>query len=978
MGSKLDCEDAKYPPGLEREVIVIGSGFGGAVAACRLAQGGYKPLVLERGRRYESKDFPALPVKDVLVPDSRRWSWGTDQGLYDVVDLEEILTVQAAGYGGGSLIYANVHLKPPPTVFDDRWPASYRKPGALDEFFDLAVYMLGAAPIGAHANLSGQIVKAEQLGRAARQLGREKAFFTPPLTISSVEGPNAHGVMQHPCTGCGGCITGCPEGAKNTLDYNYLAVAEKNGAEVRTECEVMDIVQLGDGKWAVHCMDHLSAERLCFVTSYLFLCAGSLHSTRLLARAKLLPQTLVGGSSLAGIGYFPDGDTIGVVYDTKYPQYPSVGPTITTTTVHWKKSARASEQGQAADSFFLIQDGGYARELQRFVGMFRAPAWVGRNRVTTKSDGLVKPSKAPTLPPPAERKGTDIVPSAVDAFLDALKAGDLTKIPSRQLSENFPEFLKDLEKPLLLPAIVERTIETAMQERHARWFRCLSEKSWIRTVARRFERFLIRRFYGTHEALAHRAFRAIVTGANLDRNEIARQVMNYDAAGAESRTVLLGMGQDAASGVLQYDAKQDRLIADLDLFHLAPGYAEEEQLMADFARALGGELRTSPAWAFLGKPITVHSQGGCPMSEHPKDGVTTPQGQVHGLEGLYVMDGSILCSSVGVNPSATITAIAERNIWEFLKTHQPRSGRAGNGRAADVAASKLLAAKHAKDSTWVPSPPPPSKIDEVDLTSEPLGLRFREIMEGHYSECPVDPRRQDADYRRLEAIGRPLQRMKVDLRTSVKNLAQFFEDETHELQITGDLELYSAAGRVERRKVTGTLQLFTRRFKPYGIPRENQVRRAAQARFGRGYKTHVGRPRRFAQRYLLYKLETGDHQPTLRMEGYKRIRDDPGFDGWRDTSTLFFKLFRDGPTPATAVPVLFGAGAVHISMDDFIFTLLPSIEITGTEDPARITWATAKFGTFFFGTLQRLYAPAVGTALQTLFKWNSSNVRHEP
>jgi choline dehydrogenase-like flavoprotein len=971
MGSESDCEATAYPPEVEREVIVIGSGFGGAVAACRLAQGGFKVLVLERGRRFEAKDFPALPVREALAPDARRWSWESDQGLYDVIDLEEIVTVQAAGYGGGSLIYANVHLRPPQEVFDDRWPQLYRGPAALDPYFELAAYMLGAAPIDAHDNLRGQIVKAEQLSRAAGKLGRGDGFFKPPLTISSVEGPNVHGVTQHPCTGCGGCITGCPEGAKNTLDYNYLAVAEKQGAEVRTECEVMDIVQLGDGRWAVHCMAHLRAERVCFVTPHLFLCAGSIHSTRLLARAKLLPQTLKGGSSLAGIGYFPGGDALGVIYDTTNPQYPSVGPTITTTTVHWNDPANGS--------FFLIQDGGYATELERFVGMLRAPAWVGRNRVTNNThDTSIAPSKVPTLPAPREElKRTEIIPSFIDALLEALKAGDLKKIPSDQLRTTIPEFLKELEESLLLPAVIDRTIEGAMRARHDRWFRCVSPDGFVRRWSRRLEWCLIRWLYGTNAQLADRAFRAMLTGAGLDRTEVAKRVMNYDATGAEKRMVLLGMGRDAARGVLHYDAKQDRLIADLDLFHLAPGYAAEERLMADFATALGGELRTSPAWAFLGKPITVHNQGGCPMSEDPKDGVTTPWGQVHGLEGLYVMDGSVLCTSVGVNPSATIAAIAERNIHEFLKIHGP-NGPVSNGRAEDVAAAKRWAAAHANDKTWVPSPPP---AKSVGFESKLLGLEFTEILEGHYSECPTDPRRRDADYRRLEAAGRPFRRIKLVLRTSVANLAMFFEDETHQMQLTGDIELVLPDGQIEAGPIDGTLELFVRRFKPYGITPADTVRRKAQERLGRGYTTRVGRPRPLAQRYLIYKLRKGQtaSSKALVLTGYKRVRDDPGLDAWRDTSTLFFKLLRDSaPAAQGAAPTIFGGGAIHISMDDFVFKLLPSIKITGTEDPARIAWATAKFGTFFFGTLQRLYAPGVGTAFKTLLKLNPNNVRHEP
>jgi len=123
------------------EAIVIGTGFGGAVAACRRVQAGFRICVLERGRRYESdsvpeteepvSDLPELPPGDRIAPDLARWRFGADQGLWDVQDLGDAHAVQAAGYGGGSLIYANVHLRPPARLFDRGWPAGYTR-AALD------------------------------------------------------------------------------------------------------------------------------------------------------------------------------------------------------------------------------------------------------------------------------------------------------------------------------------------------------------------------------------------------------------------------------------------------------------------------------------------------------------------------------------------------------------------------------------------------------------------------------------------------------------------------------------------------------------------------------------------------------------------------------------------------------------------------------------------------------------------------------
>ena len=100
--------------------VVIGSGFGGAATACRLAQAGFDVAILERGKRYPKHSFPRN-YKSL----SGGWVWSQGQGLFDVKPLHEMQVVQAAGWGGGSLIYANVHLRPVPDVFAQGWPAGY-------------------------------------------------------------------------------------------------------------------------------------------------------------------------------------------------------------------------------------------------------------------------------------------------------------------------------------------------------------------------------------------------------------------------------------------------------------------------------------------------------------------------------------------------------------------------------------------------------------------------------------------------------------------------------------------------------------------------------------------------------------------------------------------------------------------------------------------------------------------------------------
>lgn len=102
------------------DAVVVGTGFGGAVAACRLAQAGVDVAVLERGRRFALGTFPRARGRI----DRMSWHHG---GAYDVRPLNDVLVVQAAGYGGGSLIYANVQMRPPRDTFNDDWPGGYSR-----------------------------------------------------------------------------------------------------------------------------------------------------------------------------------------------------------------------------------------------------------------------------------------------------------------------------------------------------------------------------------------------------------------------------------------------------------------------------------------------------------------------------------------------------------------------------------------------------------------------------------------------------------------------------------------------------------------------------------------------------------------------------------------------------------------------------------------------------------------------------------
>ncbi|HEY6120065.1 MAG TPA: GMC family oxidoreductase N-terminal domain-containing protein, partial [Pyrinomonadaceae bacterium] len=223
------------------DVIVIGSGFGGAITGCRLAEKGLKVLILERGRRWDSK-FPRRISDD--------WRYDYDEpeennGWLDMRFLDDVIVAQGAGVGGGSLIYANVSVKPKPEIFDQGWPPeiTYTE---LDPYFDRVGVMLNVQPVPPNQNPPHQ----ELIRDAANALGYQARFGPLPLAITfnpnfdyNADDPfndnksqkyvNPFGVEQGTCVHCGNCDVGCQVQAKNTLDLNYIPLAEKNHAEVR-------------------------------------------------------------------------------------------------------------------------------------------------------------------------------------------------------------------------------------------------------------------------------------------------------------------------------------------------------------------------------------------------------------------------------------------------------------------------------------------------------------------------------------------------------------------------------------------------------------------------------------------------------------------------------------------------------------------------------------------------------------------------
>lgn len=950
------------------QVIVIGTGFGGAVAACRLSQAGFDVVVLERGRRYGAADFPALPDASVHLPDLARWSWGADQGLWDLQDLGELLSVQAAGYGGGSLIYANVHLRPPPSIWDDtRWPQEYRDPATLDPFYDLAAYMLDVSPVSEQPQ---RVPKVERLRDFARDNGH--AFFEPPLSVT-FEDKEHLGLDRPACTLCGGCSSGCGVGAKNSLDWNYLALAERHGAQVRTLCEVRGLEREPalqssqnnqDGNtdsWRVTYYDHLFDRHASISAPYVFLCAGSVHSTRLLGK---LRSTLPSGSLPGvGLGYYPNADAIGVAYDAEIELRPSRGPAIGASIIHHR-----GEPGRG--DFFLLQDGGYAEELARAFGILRASVWGSRNRVT--------PARAHAAGGVAAMTALAAAQSAtLSSPLDALLA-----IAADAWASAAGEQLRSPIRRWLAPGVDEVVDQTMRSWLRQRWNFPIQPPAWLKHR-------LLRAIVGTDQVNGI-ARRALQGWLSRSAKAVLRRGLSYDAHAAERRMLLLAMGRDATPGVLHYDPALDGLIADLDLFHLVPQYQRQEQLMAAVAKDMQAELRVNPFWSFLGKPITVHSQGGCRMAESPEDGAVDPAGKVHGLDGLYVLDGSILCSSVGVNPSATILAIAERNVLRFICDKRGASWptlRADSPDFHSDGAREYLQQREAakqwrkRAERWSLQPPSVGRASPP-LDAAAVGIELRETMRGFVCVTPDDfpaPRfgrdpwvnEQVRDrYRRLEAQAHDF--VELQLQLTVANLGLFIEDARHRVALTGSLCAQLPGCQRDTYRVShGWLDLLAPPIKPYAL--RDLDRRAAHKRAtGIEYHSRLPGDRTLETRTMSYEIGFLVDSKPWTLRGQKLLRQDPGIDAWDDSSELFVALY-DGDK-------LVQAGIMRLGPLGFVRALLSGmqpnadpadwigVKVLGVDerDWARKAWAIGTFASFFFGTLQRVYLPALGKGMDAL------------
>jgi len=244
---------------MDYDVIIIGSGFGGSVPALRLSEKGYRVAVLEQGRRVSADDMRAADRS------LRRLFWIPRigfRGFFVQHFFKHVGIVGGVGVGGGSLVYAAVLLKPGDSFFDDRswaglgidWKEELKAP------FETAAAMLGRTLNPYHGKMD------DWLESTARAMGAGDTFGPVPQGIyfgeagRTVRDPffQGAGPDRTGCTRCGGCLTGCSEGSKNSLDKNYLFLAEKLGAKIFSERRAISIRPLQGSGYEVQTVSPLN------------------------------------------------------------------------------------------------------------------------------------------------------------------------------------------------------------------------------------------------------------------------------------------------------------------------------------------------------------------------------------------------------------------------------------------------------------------------------------------------------------------------------------------------------------------------------------------------------------------------------------------------------------------------------------------------------------------------------------------------
>jgi cholesterol oxidase len=304
------------PPGElkgEYQTVVVGSGYGGAVTAARLAERGLPVCLLERGREWQVGEFPdtfreiAGSVRNKKHP----------LGLLDYYFCKDIDVIKGSGLGGGSLINANAALRPDADLFDDpRWPKLYRDladSGQIWSYYQRAEDMLRVKqhPKGL------ELTKVQMIKKRADQLQDHKFSLMNIAVNFDVDGPNHVGVLQKPCIDCNDCVPGCNVSSKSTLAMNYLPYARQKGAEIFTQIEVL-YLEKSNGGYTLHYRQNTQdryGEPRQLRARNVVLSGGTLGSTEILLRSAAHGLKT---SSRLGFGFSGNADYLALAYNTNF------------------------------------------------------------------------------------------------------------------------------------------------------------------------------------------------------------------------------------------------------------------------------------------------------------------------------------------------------------------------------------------------------------------------------------------------------------------------------------------------------------------------------------------------------------------------------------------------------------------------------------------------------------------------------------
>ncbi|WP_405890165.1 GMC family oxidoreductase [Streptomyces sp. NBC_00133] len=531
------------------DVIVVGSGFGGSVSALRLTEKGYRVGVLEAGRRFTRETLPKNSW------DLRNFLWAPALGLFGIQRIHllgNVMVLAGAGVGGGSLNYANTLYVPPKPFFDDpQWKDITDWQEELTPHYDQARRMLGV-------RLNPTMTPSDvHLKATAQAMGIGDTFHLAPVGVFFGDGDDADGrakaapgtevadpyfggvgPSRKACTECGECMTGCRHGAKNTLNENYLYLAEKAGAVIHPMTSVVTVTEDSRGGFAVQTLpsdNKRKGKGRTFTAQRVIIAAGTYGTQTLLHRMK-------------------DGGLL-----------PRISARLGELT---RTNSEAVVGAQTDNRRYRKRHGAEKVDFTRGVAI-------------TSS---IHPDENTHIEPVRYGKGSNAM-------------GGMTVLQVPYSSRRVLSWLGNCARHPLLSV------------------RSLSNRRWS-------ERTII----------------------GLVMQSLDNSLTTYRKP--------KGIGKGLLTARQGHGAPNPNQIQEAT--RAASLLAEE---INGFAGSNIGEL--------MGTPLTAHFLGGCPIGSSAEAGVIDPYHRLYGHPGISVVDGAAVSANLGVNPSLTITAQAERamSFW---------------------------------------------------------------------------------------------------------------------------------------------------------------------------------------------------------------------------------------------------------------------------------------------------------------------------